>query len=139
MDQSFTLGSAVEYIRQDKANLGEVLTGQGYVRQIALDHQGRRVVGIFDSSQPEAGRVFNVDVLAVNPTPEFKAKFQELVKGIAALQDEGNKAIAALASDYNAKIETLTDTVLGEGLDLSIFKQPAAVSAANSDEQQEAA
>lgn len=112
----FTLGDSVNYIRQRG---GAVLEGQGVVRGLVLDHTGRRVAAIHDSSQPRGHEVFNVDVLAVNPSPEFKAKFRELVAKIMALSEEGNKAAAAAVEKYNAQIDAAYNALLGEPLSVA--------------------
>lgn len=127
-DQSFTLGQSVSYVRQSRTETGKIVTGAGIVRAMLVDHMGRRVVQIFDSSQELKHQVFNCDILAVNPSETFTAKYEELIAFVAAKSAEGNKAAEELIKQFNREIETAYNALLGEPLDLTVF-QPASQAA----------
>lgn len=131
----FELGSSVNYIRNKS---GTAVEGCGIVRALVIDHTGRRVVAIHDAGQPKGGECFNVDVLAVNPSEDFKGKFRAMVENVQALSAEGNKAAAAAVEKYNALIDKAYNELLGEPLNVSALFGAGVAPAAN-DEKAEAA
>lgn len=118
-NQQLELGQSVAYIRSRGA---EVLEGSGVVRALLIDHTGRKVAQIFDLSQPAQQQVFNVDLKSVNPSDEHKAKFRELVAFVFEHSNEGNAESQRIVSEYNARIDAKLAEVLGEPVDLGIFK-----------------
>lgn len=132
--EGFNLGSAVDYVRQHREEVGKMISGRGVVRAILVDHLGRRVVQIFDASQKAAHQTFNVDILAVNPSDDFKARYAFLLERIAMLSAEGNKMAEEVIRKYNSEIEKAYNEVLGEPVDVSLFK-PAEQAAANEEKK----
>lgn len=115
----FELGSSVNYIRNKAGNAFE---GTGVVRAIVIDHTGRRVVAIHDASQPKGGECFNVDLLAVNPSDDFKGQFRALCENVQELSKQGNKAAADAVEKYNGLIDRAYNELLGEPLNVvSLF------------------
>lgn len=122
-EQSLALGQSVSYLRPDPS--GAILSGTAIVHGLFIDHQGRKVVRLFDASQEAGKQSFNTDLLAVNYTPEFEAAYADLIKFVAEHGKEGNEASARVVSEYNARITAKYDSVVGAPLDAAALRATA--------------
>jgi hypothetical protein len=128
MNLDFFIGDVVSYVTrkakfeikngQKVATGFTVEEGKGKVLAIACDHQARLVVQIKTTDN-----VFNVDFAAVNPTPEFVEKYKLLIDNIAGFTEEGRRKANEVATEYNGKIDQLTDEVLGKPMELDYAEE----------------
>lgn len=112
------LGTVVNYVRQN--NAGEIEQGSGRILAVCLDASKRTMVHLDTETSITdlQGNVipnpkFNVDILCLNPTPEFVKKFTEATQAVQAISGKGNKLVQEVVEDYNGRVELLYDGILG--------------------------
>lgn len=105
------LGDIVNYVRVSEND--EVLSGEGLVVAILIDHTGRPVVRIHD-----AGKKYNIDRVAINPDDEAKQKYVDSIRAIRKYSAESNKQVQELVNKLNAEVEQMTTEALGAPLEL---------------------
>ena len=114
------IGNFVHYVRQLAS--GEFSQGWGFVKAVSVNPDNRPIVLIHDAEQPEQSNTFNVDLLAVNATPEFRAEYKAMMVDVQRIADEANALIAKTAADANAQIAIRKTEVLGQAIE---FKRPS--------------
>lgn len=96
---------------------------EGIVVSIHLGEDGRKMVrlkytkadDVVDGVLQEGGEAMaNVDYAAVNPTAKFIELYKKMHKDVGDVSREGNEKIQVLVKEYNAKVDALTNEVLGE-------------------------
>lgn len=121
----FEIGTKVSYIRQitqrfldrdqtiPNPNFGKVVKGKGIVMAYCLDTNKRRMIQIKDGDA-----VFNVDHAAIDCSPEFIKEYENHIENVKGLTKEGNDKSKAIVTEYNARIESERDKVLGKALEI---------------------
>lgn len=104
------LGEEVSYIRYNKDGVSE---GVAHLKGIGLDGEGRAIVLL------KAGEdSFNTFLACVSPTPEFCEEFRARIAEIDALTKEGNEKAKAIVDEYNLRVDTIYDKLVGTPIEL---------------------
>jgi len=114
-----TIGQEIEYLKHSKEE--GVYKSIGKVKAIGLDAENRIIVLVHDTQRLDDNGnplVCNTFLPCVNPTPEYEAQFEQLVKDVAAIEDEANANIRKLTNDANAAIGKLHDELVGAPVEL---------------------
>lgn len=114
------IGNFVHYVRQLPS--GEFSQGWGFVKAVSVNPDNRPIVLIHDAEQPEQSNTFNVDMCAVDATPEFIDQYKTMMRDIVLIADEANKHIAETAEKANAEIAVRKTELMGEAIE---FKRPS--------------
>lgn len=118
------IGNQVSYIREmsiNKENKDAPKTkeGGGKVKAIFADPANRVMVRIVDNEPDDKGGLvqFDVPLMAVNPSEEFKKDFIQLVEDIDKMATEANKQQQAMVDRVNAELEKMKNKLLGEPIE----------------------
>lgn len=103
------IGDTVTYIRHNKDGISE---GTARLKGMGLDGEGRLIVLLKDGANS-----FNTYLNCANPSPEFCQQFRELIVMTEALSKEGREKQEAIVQEYNGKIATLDDELLGKAME----------------------
>lgn len=106
-----TLGEKVKYLYADKD--GSILRGNGNVKSIFLDPNNRIMVGVLDGD-----KMFNVDLIGVNYDKGVEKLYQELIKEVKEISEEGNKLAKEIVDKYNGEVEKAYSAKLGAPIEL---------------------
>lgn len=91
--------------------------GTGIILAIALDPNKRPIVHMEVNAEGDGlklGEKINVDLKALEPTPEYEAAFIAAHKAIADIAEEGNGKVRELVTGYNQRVEEALSGVLGD-------------------------
>ena len=110
----FKLGQRVKFVRNKG---GEIVQGEGAIVAFSLDHTRREVATI-----KRGNDIFNVDISALEPSPEYVAQFTAMCAEVERLVDEGNKKAQdthqAVIADYNNQVETVQSPILAPVIEI---------------------
>lgn len=108
------IAEKISFIRADGD--GKTYEGEGIVRAIYIDPNLRVMVQVAEVTDPS--KVFGVDLTMVNPSEENKAAYRDLIAEVQALTNEGNDIVRKTIEDYNGRVQSAYDRVLGAGITL---------------------
>lgn len=113
------IGSEVTYIRSTPE--GEVMEGVGIACAIFLDPRSRLMVQVRDG-----GNTYNVDFVTINRDEAFFADYAKAIKSVADITAEGNELVTKTVTSYNAQVDEVYNSVLGEPIHVEIVQpEPA--------------
>lgn len=118
------LGQLVSFVQADQ-NTGALVEGNGRILAIAMDGAKRPIAHLEHVPNVEGKPNFNIDLNALNPSEEFKAKLKTCVESVLKISAEGNAKIGTVVGEYNKQVEAQYTGVLGEPV---VFEQEAEVS-----------
>lgn len=105
------LGNRVTYCRLDE--IGQERDGSGNVCSIHLDERRRPMVRIMDS-----GRALNIDVAAINLSPEERKAYFEAAKAVRERTDKLNHQLITKKNKYDDEIDAMQNKYLGYPIEL---------------------
>lgn len=111
------LGNFVHYVRQLPS--GEFSQGWGFIKALSINPDNRPVVLIYDKEQPEQSNTFNVDLCAVDASPEFIEKYKAMSDEVKQLADKVNADLARQVQEADAKIQEMKNKILGEPVEFT--------------------
>lgn len=108
-------GDTVTYIRHGKDEKGKTYFSEGKAKfkGMGLDGEGRAVVLLKDGDNS-----FNAFLGCLNRDKTFHERFKAEIARIEEIAAEGNKAIKALAADYNARTGAIYDELVGKPIEV---------------------
>ncbi len=116
------LGQLVSFVQADQQT-GALVEGKGRILAIAMDGAKRPIAHLEHVPNAEGKPNFNIDLHALNPSEEFKAKLKTCVETVLKISAEGNGKVGAIVGDYNAQVEAQYTGVLGSPV---VFEQEQA-------------
>lgn len=105
------IGSHVSYVRADQD--GQIYDGEGKVMAIFIGPDKRLMVQVRDLSN-----AWNVDLAAINPDADFRARYADAIFEVQRLTKEGNELVKKTVDEFNAKVEDAYRPVLGDFLEI---------------------
>lgn len=116
------LGQLVGFVQADQQT-GALVEGKGRILAIAMDGAKRPIAHLEHVPNTEGKPNFNIDLNALNPSEEFKAKLKTCVETVLKISAEGNAKVGVVVGDYNKQVDAQYTGVLGEPV---VFEQETA-------------
>ncbi len=113
------LGQLVSFVQADQQT-GALVEGKGRILAIAMDGAKRPIAHLEHVPNAEGKPNFNIDLHALNPSEEFKAKLKTCVETVLKISAEGNGKVGAIVGEYNKLVDAQYTGVLGEPV---VFEQ----------------
>lgn len=108
------LGKAVRYVRHNGAEVSE---GHGVVQALFLDPSKRVGVRMADAK----GNQFNVELAALNPTPEFVEQFRAGMQNVLDTSKTYNDRSQVEVEEGNRLVEDIYTSFIGAPVDVEVL------------------
>lgn len=105
------IGQSVAYARADEK--GQVHQGKGKVSAIFVGVDKRLMVQVRDGEN-----AWNVDLAMIDPSPDQVDRYSAAIVEVQRLTDEGNAKVKATVDAFNADVEAVYKSVLGDFVDM---------------------